>query len=196
MSQQKKLTIIVVEKSRLRANEVFDALNDGGWAYVTVIADECVLARKVDEINPDVVLIDLHNPGRDSLGSLSEAAGAKLRPVAMFVDQSDPELIHAAINAGLSAYVVGGLERHRIRPILEAAIARFRVTSQMRSELEAAKSALAARKTIDQAKGLLIQAKGLTEDEAYQLIRKTAMDQGRRMIDVAQALITASKLLG
>ena len=196
MSQQKKLTIIVVEKSRLRANEVFDALNDGGLANVTVIADESVIARKVDEINPDVVLIDLHNPGRDSLRSLSEAAGAKLRPVAMFVDQSDPELIHAAINAGLSAYVVGGLERHRIRPILEAAIARFRVTSQMRSELEAAKSALAARKTIDQAKGLLIQAKGLTEDEAYQLIRKTAMDQGRRMIDVAQALITASKLLG
>ena len=196
MAQQKKLTVIVVEKSRVRANEVVDALNDGGWADVTLIADEYALVRKVDEINPDVVLIDLHNPGRDSLRSLSEAAGAKLRPVAMFVDQSDPELIHAAINAGLSAYVVGGLERHRIRPILEAAIARFRVTSQMRSELEAAKSALAARKTIDQAKGLLIQAKGLTEDEAYQLIRKTAMDQGRRMIDVAQALITASKLLG
>lgn len=196
MPLRSKLSIVVVEKSRERAMDVIDALKDGGWADVTVIADDSSLIRMVEEIDPDVVLIDLHNPRRDSLETLSEASGAKTRPVAMFVDQSDPELIHAAINAGLSAYVVGGLERDRIRPILEAAIARFRVTAQMRSELEAAKTALAARKTIDRAKGLLIQAKGLTEEEAYQLLRKTAMDQGKRMIEVAQALITASKLLG
>jgi response regulator NasT len=144
---------------------------------------------------PDVVLIDLTNPRRDTLEALSEVSGAHQRPVAMFVDQSDPELSAAAVRAGLSAYVVGGLSGDRIRPILETAIARFRMMSQMQSELTAAKQALENRKTIDRAKGLLIRAKGLSEEEAYQLMRKTAMDQGKRMIDVAQALITASELL-
>lgn len=196
MSLHKKLSILVVEKSRERAMDIIDALAEGGWADVKVIADDTALMRVVEETDPDVVLIDLDNPRRDSLEALSVVSGAKSRPVAMFVDQSNPELIHAAVNAGLSAYVVGGLERARIRPVLEAAIARFKMTAQMRSELEAAKSALAERKTIDRAKGLLIQAKGVTEEEAYQLLRKAAMDQGKRVNDVAKALITASKLLG
>ena len=189
------LRIVVVEKDRARADEISGALRAGGWADVTVLADDTSLTRALTETDPDVVLIDLANPRRDSLETLSEASGARQRPVAMFVDQSDPDLSVAAVNAGVSAYVVGGLSGDRVRPILETAIARFRMMSQMHSELEAAKKALAERKTIDRAKGLLIQAKGLTEEEAYQLLRKTAMDQGRRVIDVAQALITASELL-
>lgn len=196
MAQSNKLSIVVVEKNRDRAIDIIDALNVGGWADVKVIGDDSALMRVVTETDPDVVLIDLDNPRRDSLEALSEVSGAKKRPVAMFVDQSDPDLIHAAVNAGLSAYVVGGLEPDRIRPVLEAAIARFKMTAQMRSELEAAKSALAERKTIDRAKGLLIQAKGISEEEAYQLLRRSAMDQGKRINDVAKALITASKLLG
>lgn len=189
------LSIVVVEKDPGRAAEITHALRQGGWADVTVIADDTSLTRTLAATDPDLVLIDLANPRRDTLEALSESSGARQRPVAMFVDQSDPELSSAAIQAGLSAYVVGGLSGERIRPVLETAIARFRMMNQMQSELEAAKKALEDRKTIDRAKGLLIQAKGISEDEAYQLLRKTAMDQGRRLIDVAKALVTASELL-
>ncbi len=189
------LSICVVEKDAARAQEITEALHLGGWADVTVIADDASLTRTLASTEPDVVLIDLANPRRDTLETLSEASGARKRPVAMFVDESDPELSTAAIQAGVSAYVVGGLSGDRIRPVLETAIARFRMMTQMQSELKAAKKALAERKTIDRAKGLLIHAKGLSEDEAYRLMRKTAMDQGKRLIDVAQALVTASELL-
>lgn len=189
------LRIVVVEKDRARAAEISDALRADGWADVTILDDDTTLTRALAETDPDVVLIDLANPRRDSLETLSEASGARQRPVAMFVDSSDPELSVAAVNAGVSAYVVDGLSGDRVRPVLETAIARFRMMSRVQSELDAAKKALAERKTIDRAKGLLIQAKGLTEEEAYQLLRKTAMDQGKRVVDVAQALVTASELL-
>ncbi|WP_133489774.1 ANTAR domain-containing response regulator [Aliiroseovarius marinus] len=189
------LKIVIVEQHKERAEEVTEALCHGGWADVAIISDDSHLAAALSEHDPDIVLIDLSNPRRDTLEALSEVSGAHQRPVAMFVDQSNPELSAAAVRAGLSAYVVGGLSGDRIRPILETAIARFRMMSQMQSELEAAKQALENRKTIDRAKGLLIRAKGLSEEEAYQLMRKSAMDQGKRMIDVAQALITAAELL-
>ena len=113
----------------------------------------------------------------------------------MFVDQSDEAMTQAAIAAGLSAYVVNGLQKDRIKPVLETAIARFRMLSKMQSELDAAKQALSDRKTIDRAKGLLMRARGISEDEAYTLLRKTAMGQGRKVIDVATALVTAAELL-
>ena len=117
------------------------------------------------------------------------------RAVAMFVDESDDTAMKTAIDAGVSAYVVDGLNSRRLKPILDAAIARFQRIERMRRELDATKEALAERKTLDRAKGLLMQAKGISEDEAYALLRKTAMDQGRKMIDVATALVTASDLL-
>lgn len=190
------IKIAVVEADRARAIEIIDALNDGGWTDVTVLGETTSLARRMSELEPDLVLIDLANPSRDALEQISVASDARGRPVAMFVDQSDDEMTRAAIGAGLSAYVVGGLQKERIKPVLETAIARFQMMSQMRSELDAAKQALEDRKTIDKAKGLLMRAKGLGEDDAYRLMRKTAMDQGRKVIDVAQALVTASDLLG
>ena len=189
------LSICVVEPDPDRARLIIDGLRDAGWQDVTVIGQIGALARRLVELDPDLVLIDLANPSRDMLENLSAATGAATRPVAMFVDQTDPELTRAAMRAGLSAYVVDGLERDRIQPVLETAIERFQVTSQMRAELDAAKQALSERKTIDRAKGLLMQAKGIGEDEAYGLMRKTAMDQGRKVIEVAEALVTASELL-
>lgn len=192
---QKDLKIVVVEKDRDRAIDIIDGLNDAGWQDVTVIAETSALARTLNDLEPDLVLIDLANPSRDVLENLSEVSGANQRPVAMFVDRSDDDMTRAAVSAGLSAYVVDGLKKDRIKPVLETAIARFQMVSQMRSELNAAKQALTERKTIDRAKGLLMQAKGINEEEAYGLLRKTAMDQGRKVIDVAEALVTASDLL-
>ncbi len=190
------LKILVVEPDTTRARDIIDALKDGGWANVMVVGDISALGRSLTQIDPDIVLIDIEHPDRDTLEHVSHVSDAKSRPVAMFVDRSDADLTHAAIGAGLSAYVVDGLQKNRIKPVLETAIARFKMMEQMRSELDAAKQALNDRKTIDRAKGLLMNARKITEEESYNLLRKTAMDQGRKVIEVAQALVTAADLLG
>ncbi len=189
------LKILVVEPDDTRAREIIDALKDGGWADVLVIATSGALERTLKQHNPDIVLIDLANPDRDTLEHISLVSNPRDRPVAMFVDQTDAVMTQAAISAGLSAYVVNGLQKDRIKPVLETAIARFRMVAKMQSELDAAKQALSDRKTIDRAKGLLMRAREISEDEAYGLLRKTAMDQGRKVIDVASALVTAADLL-
>jgi len=189
------LKIIVVEPDPDRARDIIDALMDGGWSDVKMIGAASQLDRAVQSENPDIILIGLANPDRDTLEHLSLVSDAKARPVAMFVDYSDEGMTQAAIAAGLSAYVVNGLQKDRIKPVLETAIARFRMLSKMQSELNAAKQALQDRKTIDRAKGLLMQARSISEDEAYVLLRKTAMDQGRKVVEVASALVTAADLL-
>lgn len=190
------LRVAVVESDRDRALMIVDGLREAGKFEVDVIGDSSGLARRLAEMSPDVVLIDVANPNRDILEELALASGPKERAVAMFVDQSDSQMTRAAIDAGVSAYVVDGLRKERIKPVLDAAIARFQLFARMRIELETTKAALAERKVIDRAKGLLMKARGLSEDEAYALLRKTAMDQSRKVADVAQALVTASDLLG
>ncbi len=189
------LKIAVVERDRDRALMIVDGLREAGDYEVTVVGDDTGLARRLAEINPDMVLVDLENPSRDVIEELALASGPLERPVAVFVDRSDQALTRAAIEAGVSSYVVDGLRKERIKPILDAAVARFQMFARVRSELAATKAALAERKTIDRAKGLLMKARGISEDEAYALLRRTAMDQGRKVADVAQALITAMDLL-
>ena len=190
-----QLKIVVVEKDPDRARMIVDGLVEAGDYDVSVIGDDSGLARTLQRLDPDLVLIDLEAPSRDMLEELALASGPMERPVAMFVDRSDDGGAAAAIEAGVSAYVVDGLKKDRIKPILDAAIARFHMVSRMRAELEATKAALAERKTIDRAKGLLMKAKGLSEEEAYARLRKTAMDQGRKVVEVAAALVTAAELL-
>lgn len=189
------LRILVVEPDQARAKAIMEALMEGGWSDVTVLPQMTGLARRLTEVDPDIVLIDLANPSRDMLEQVSAASDAKGRPVAMFVDQSDDDMTSAAVAAGLSAYVVGGMMPERIKPVLKTAIARFQMISQMRLELQAAKQALTDRKVIDRAKGVLMRARGISEDEAYSLLRGAAMDRKCKVIEVAEALITASDLL-
>ena len=189
------LKVAVVEADRDRALMIVDGLRDAGNFRVDVIGDAAGLERRLEELQPDVVLIDLSDPNRDALEQLALASSPTERPVAMFVDRSDLNTTKMAIDAGVSAYVVDGLRKERIKPVLDAAIARFQVFARMRKELETTKAALAERKIIDRAKGVLMKAKGISEDEAYGLLRRTAMDQGRKVADVAQSLVTAADLL-
>jgi response regulator NasT len=189
------LRILVVEADPEKAQNIIDALSEAGWQVVHAIAQVSGLERSIKEHDPDIVLIDMENPDRDTLEHISAVSDTKSRTVAMFVDQTDHDLTQAAMAAGVSAYVVDGLQMNRIKPVLETAIARFQVMRKMRSELDAAKQALEDRKTIDRAKGILMRQRGMSEDAAYKLLRKTAMDQGRRVIDVAHALVTAADLL-
>lgn len=189
------LTVVVVEQNQERAFAIVDALKESGDVDVSVIGNVSGLARNIAMHSPDIVLIDIDNPSRDMLEELTVASGPLERPVAMFVSGAAGGLAKAAVEAGVSAYVVDGLQAERIKPVIDTAIARFQVLRQMRTELAETRRALEERKVIDRAKGLLMKAKSISEGEAYALLRKTAMNQNRRVADVAEALVTASGLL-
>ncbi|MEM6479518.1 MAG: ANTAR domain-containing protein [Pseudomonadota bacterium] len=191
----KDLSIIVVEADRDRALQIVDSLQAAGYERIQVIAEATSLRRQISSFEPDMVLIDMTHPSRDMLEELAMASGPLERPVAMFVDRSDDALTQAAIEAGVSAYVVDGMRPDRVKPVMDAAIARFRVFQRMRTELAETKRALEERKVIDRAKGLIMKARGVDEDEAYSMLRKAAMDQGKRLADVAEALVASAGLL-
>jgi response regulator NasT len=189
------LSILVIDDNAIRASIIEAGLREAGHERVQVITDIDGVARRIGEIAPDVVIVDLENPNRDVLEHFFVLSRALKRPIAMFVDKSDPSEIEAAVEAGVSAYVVDGLRKDRVKPILDMAIVRFRAFSRLQDELEAARSELEGRKVIDKAKGILMSTRGLTEDQAYRLLRSTAMNQNRRISEIAQALVTASQLL-
>lgn len=190
------LSILVIDDNPIRASIIEAGLREAGHVSVQVISDIEDVAKRIGEIAPDVVIIDLENPNRDVLEHFFALSRTIKRPIAMFVDKSDPAEIEAAVDAGVSAYVVDGLRKDRIKPILDMAIVRFRAYSRLQNELDAARTELQGRKTIDKAKGILMSSRGLSEDAAYALLRSTAMNQNRKIVEIAQALITASELLG
>lgn len=192
----KPLHILIIDADRIRASIIEDGLRAAGHTRLTVIADNTQLMRRIVELDPDVIVIDLENPNRDVLEHMFQVSRAAKRPVAMFVDRSDHASIEAAIDAGVSAYVVDGLKKERIKSILDTAISRFNVFDRLQRELDEAKGKLAERKSIDRAKGILMRTRSMSEDDAYALLRRTAMNQGRRISDIAESLIVASGLLG
>jgi response regulator NasT len=189
------LSILIIDENRLRAQIIEDGLREAGHALVTVLDTSHEAARRITEISPDVVVIDLENPNRDRLEHYFSLSRALKKPIAMFVDRSDSAEIEAAVEAGVSAYVVDGLKKERVKPILDMAISRFNAFARLTRELEEARSALEDRKLIDQAKAILIKSRGISEAEAYGLLRKTAMNQNRKIVEIAQSLITAAGLL-
>ncbi|PZO63511.1 MAG: two-component system response regulator [Paracoccus denitrificans] len=190
-----RLKIIVVEPDPDRAAAIVEGIQLSTAHDIHVLDSDLDLAAHVTKLSPDIVLIDIADPSRDVLEAMATAAKPTERPVAMFVDRSDEGLTRAAIDAGVSAYVVDGLRANRIKPILDAAIARFNLFSRVRAELDATRAALEERKVIDRAKAILMKARNLDEEAAYALLRKTAMDQGKRIHDIAQQLIMAAGLL-
>ncbi len=194
-AMQLGLSILVVDDNRIRASIIEDGLREAGHERVHVITDINEVAARISEIAPDVVIIDLEIPNRDTLEHFFSLSRALQRPIAMFVDKADPGSIEAAVDAGVSAYVVDGMRKERVKPILDMAISRFRAFNRLREELNAARSELEGRKIIDKAKAILIKTRGLDEDQAYALLRKTAMNQNRKITEIAQSLITAAGLL-
>jgi response regulator NasT len=190
------LRIVIVDDSGLRATVLEEGLRDAGFDDVHTVPPRGAFVAKIERMAPDVVLMDLGSPSRDTLEEMLTVSRALARPIAMFVDQSDEAMIGAAIDAGVSAYVVDGLRKDRVKPIVELAIRRFNAFARMQGELDEARTALADRKTIDRAKAILMQTRQLSEPDAYALLRSTAMRQNKRIADVAEALITAHSLLG
>ncbi len=188
------LKILVIDENPVRSAILEAGLREAGFVNVVHVAEMTGLLDQVYRIDPDVILIDLENPSRDVLEQMFQVSRIVRRPIAMFVDQSDRGTIEAAVDAGVSAYIVDGLKKERVKNILDLCISRFNAFARLQDELDRTKSALEERKIIDRAKGILMKAKGLTEDNAYALLRKTAMNEKRKIADVAQSVITASEL--
>ena len=188
------LKIVIVDKNPVRAAILEDGLREAGYVQVVRIDDTAHLLARVYAIDPDVILIDLEDPSRDVLEQMFQVSRAVRRPVAMFVDQSDSASIEAAVDAGVSAYIVGGLRKDRVKNILDLCISRFNAFERLQNELDRTRSALEERKVIDRAKGILMNAKNISEDAAYALLRKTAMNENKKIAEVAQSVITAAEL--
>ena len=189
------LKIVIVDKNPVRAAILEDGLREAGHVQVVRLDVTQHLLARIYAIDPDVILIDLEDPSRDVLEQMFQVSRAVKRPVAMFVDQSDAASIQASVDAGVSAYIVDGLKKERIKPILDLCVSRFNAFAKLQEELERTKSALEDRKVIDRAKGILMKLKGLTEDEAYVLLRSTAMREKKKISEIAQSIITASEML-
>ncbi|WP_184017386.1 ANTAR domain-containing response regulator [Sphingobium boeckii] len=190
------MRIAIIDESPARAAVIEEGLRETGFSDVVTLVGRVGLVARIAALAPDVVLINLENPGRDVLEESFAISRALARPIAMFVDQSDEAAIAEAVDAGISAYIVDGMRKERIKPILELAVKRFNAFSRLQTELAEAKSALAERKSVDRAKALLMKRRNIDEPAAYALLRKQAMDSGRRIAEVAEALVTASALLG
>jgi two-component system, response regulator / RNA-binding antiterminator len=190
-----EVSVLIIDENLARAAIIEDGLRAAGHRRVAVITDMKGVVRQIENLAPDVIVMDLGNPNRDFLEHMFRVSKASGKPVAMFVDRSDDAAMRAAIEAGVSAYVVDGLKKDRIKPILDLAILRFRAFEQLRAERDTALQALDDRKTLDRAKGIVMKLKGISEDEAYALLRQTAMSQGRRIADISQAVIASADLL-
>jgi response regulator NasT len=187
--------IVIVDESPIRAAILEEGLREAGYVDVQHIREMHNLLARIYALDPDVIVIDLENPSRDVLEQMFQVSRAVRRPVAMFVDQSESESARASVEAGVSSYIVDGLKKERIKPILDLAISRFNAFSKLQDELDRTKSALEERKIIDRAKGIVMKLKGLTEEEAYVLLRSTAMREKKKIGEIAQSIITAAELL-
>ena len=190
------MRIIIIDDKGLRASVLEEGLREAGYDDIHVVPPVGAFVARIERMAPDVVLMDLGSPSRDTLEEMLMVSRALAKPIAMFVDQSDDAMIAAAIDAGVSAYVVDGLRKERVKPILDLAVRRFTAFARMQAELHEARTALADRKVIDKAKAILMASRAMSEPDAYALLRTTAMNQGKRMAEVAEALITAHSLLG
>ena len=195
MTGEDPLRILVIDENPIRRAILDAGLKDAGFSNIALLGDTQGLLDRIYAVDPDVIIIDLQNPSRDVLEQMFQVSRIVRRPIAMFVDQSDRATIEKAIDAGVSAYIVDGLKRERVRAILDMTISRFRAFERLRTELEETKSALRERKVIEKAKGILMKNRGLDEEAAYALLRRTAMSKGKRIGDIAESLVSAIDLL-
>ena len=186
---------MLVDEQCERQAAVAELLASADCELIAVLTSADDLLDQVLEQQPDVVIIDLDSPGRDTLESLQTVQSRMPRPMVMFSQDDQGESIRRAVQAGVSAYVVDGIQAKRVRPILEAAMARFAQFQRLEQALDKARGELAERKRIERAKGIVMARRGLGEEEAYRLLRRAAMDQNKRLAEIAEAVIAASALL-
>lgn len=189
------LKVLIIDESTARAGEVCAGLALAGHQVAAVLPSAHDLADQVAAIRPDVILIETEAPSRDTLEHLAVVGRDMPRPVIVFAKESDTATIRAAIRAGVSAYVVDGLDPARLKPVIDVAVARFEEHQALRAELAEATRKLSDRKKVERAKGILMKTRGLDEEAAYAALRRLAMDRGKSIAAVAQDVVDMAKLL-
>ncbi len=185
-----QFSILLIDEDQQRADAFKQALSESRYEIVHLKAPAHSLLRHVDQIKPDIIVIDIESPSRDVLESLHTMSSFAPKPVVMFSDEQDTEVINQSVRSGVSAYIVGDTDPSRVRSILDAAVARFYEFQKLKQELDDTKQAFASQKQIDRAKALLMEQRNLTEKEAYAAMRKMSMDAGQKMEDIAKTLIS------
>ena len=189
------LRILLIDEAPERARALETALEAAGHTVVARLANAADLTAQIASSGAEVIIVDMNSPDRDTIESLREVTRERPRPILMFVDRSDESMITEAINAGVSAYVVDGLNPARVKPVLDVAIARFNQFQVLNDEIAKAKASLAERKVIERAKGILMRERNLSEEDAYRVLRSAAMAQNKRLAEIAESLISAAKML-
>jgi two-component system, response regulator / RNA-binding antiterminator len=189
-----RLRILVIDEDQARAEALVQSLSAAGYETVGVIDLKDDLLAKVRDLGPDLIIVDMESPSRDTLEDMRRITAGRPRPIVMFVDQSDESTTEEAMRVGISAYVIDGLNPARVKPILDVAVARFTAFQKLRSELDQAKMDLAERKIIERAKALLIKSRGIPEDQAHRLMQKLAMDQNQRLVEVARSILALAQV--
>ncbi len=193
---KRAMRIAIIDESAARASIIEEGLSSLDDCEIFTVTSRDGLLARIAEIAPDIVFIDLGNPSRDVLEEYFAVSRAMDRPIAMFVDESDDDSIAASVDAGVSTYVVAGLAANRIRPLLDLTMQRFAAFSRLQTELAEAKGKLAERVTVDKAKRILMDTRGVSEPVAYAELRQKAMSSNRRIVDIADAVVTAHELMG
>ena len=191
----KTLSVLLIDDNPARAEIVEVGLRNAGYRLLARLGSTHDLPKRVSELHPDVIVVSIDSPSRDTIEDMRRTTDQQPRPIALFVDHSDPATIAAAMEAGVSAYVVKGLAGDRVRGVVDVAVAHFNRYHSMREELYRARLSLVERKAVDRAKGLLMEQRGLSEEAAYKLLRKLAMDQNKRIGEVANDIVTYAKVL-
>ncbi len=191
----KTLSVLLIDDNPARAEIVEAGLASAGYVLLARLSGTHDLPARVDELQPDVIVVSIESPSRDAIEDMRRSTEQRPRPIALFADRSDPATIAAAMEAGVSAYVVKGLAEDRVQSVVDVAVAHFNRYHTMREELDRARLSLVERKTVDRAKGLLMEQKGLNEEAAYRLLRKLAMDQNKRIGEVARDIVTYARVL-
>jgi response regulator NasT len=189
------LRVMIIDESSKREAMLRDSLEKAGYEIVASVQSSMDLLQKVTALSPDIVIIDTESPSRDTLEHLCAVSRDKPKPIVMFSEDGTSDMIKAAVRAGVTAYVVDGLSNERLQPILDVAVARFEEYQALKSELAEANTRLSDRKTIERAKGILMEQRGMGEDEAYRTLRKLAMDRNLRLADLAGQIVAAAELL-
>ena len=189
------MRVLVVDDSPERAAVLRQGLERAGYEVAAALAAPIELLRAVEQVRPDVIVIDTESPSRDVLEHVVLITRDQPRPIVMFANDDSPDTIRDAVRAGVSAYVVDGLDATRVKSIVEVAVARFGEYQRLREELADASLKLEERKLVERAKGILMKARGMDEDEAFQALRRMAMDRGKRLGEIARQVINMADLL-
>lgn len=191
-----KLKVLLAENNHKKANALMNILENTDYDIYHIAHSGVPLLKDVEQLNPDVIIIDIESPDRDMLENLNQIYQLAPKPIVVFSEQQNTcTTVNQMVKSGVSAYVVGEVNQERVKSIVDIAIARFGLFQGLKQELADTKQKLSSQKNIEKAKRWLMDTKQLSETDAYHFIRKIAMDNSQKMDDVAKNILSVASIL-